>query len=298
MRNICVVHLVRAKNGVEPLQRFLESYARNQGGVEHDLLLVFKGFRNKELPPPYQQLLGVYPHEALFVDDRGYDIIPYSIATKKYDYRYFCFLNSFSSILDRDWLKKIYDPATKKGVGLVGATGSHQSIYTDLLRSRKIESKLLWRRMVGMIVLPILTLKCQRYFFPYPNVHIRTNAFMIAGDLMRKIKIGPVSHKWDTYRFESGKNSLTHQVLRMNLKVLVVGKNGRAYEKEEWADSFTFWQGDQGNLLVADNQTNAYATGDLETKWRYARHAWADRANPLARFDSQDQVQPGEHGHP
>ena len=292
MRNICVVHLVRARNGIAPLQRFLESYARNHGGIEHDLLLVFKGFRNKELPSAYQQLLEAYPHEAMFVKDRGYDIGPYFEAANTHNYGYFCFLNSFSLFLDEQWLRKMHDHIAREGVGLVGATGSHQSVYTDLLNSRKIQSRVLWRRIAGTIGLPILTMKCRRDFYPYPNVHIRTNAFMIAGNLMQKIRIGHIIRKWDAYRFESGKSSLTQQILKMNLRALVVGKNGRAYEKEEWVNSFTFWQGDQGNLLVADNQTNAYITSDLETKWKYARYAWADRANPLACFDEECRIKP------
>ena len=295
MRSICVAHLVRAKNGIEPLRRFLESYARNQGGIEHDLLLIFKGFHKKELPAQYRQLLGRYPHQALFVDDKGYDIVPYFIAANRFEYDYFCFLNSFSIILDEQWLTKMHNHITRPGVGLVGATGSYQSTYTDLLNSPKIQSRLLWRRMVGTMLLPLLILKCRRDFYPYPNYHIRTNAYMIAGDLMRKIKVGPIHRKWDCYTFESGREGLTHQILRKNLRALVVGKNGRAYEKEEWVNSFSFWQGDQGNLLVADNQTNAYTTGDLETKWKYARHAWADRANPLAIFDNGPQMEFKEH---
>ena len=294
MRSICVAHLVRAKNGVEPLRKFLESYSRNPGGIEHDLLLIFKGFRKKELSSPYLELLGAYPHEAMFVADRGFDIVPYFATAKRYNYSYFCFLNSFSTFLDANWLRKMHSHVTNDGVGLAGATGSYQSIYTDLLKSRKVESRVLWRRMVGRLILPVIAMKCRKDFYPYPNVHIRTNAFIIAGDLMRKIKIGPVLHKWDTYTFESGKNSLTRQVLRMGLKVVVSGRNGRAYEREEWANSFTFWQGDQGNLLVADNQTNAYMTGDLETKWKYARHAWGDRANPLAIFDNRCHAGPDE----
>ena len=44
-KEVCVVHLVRAHNGVGPFARFLKSYEINRGGMEHDLLIVFKGFR-------------------------------------------------------------------------------------------------------------------------------------------------------------------------------------------------------------------------------------------------------------
>ena len=34
---ICVIHLVRASNGIEPLKRFLTSYRSHTTGLEHDL---------------------------------------------------------------------------------------------------------------------------------------------------------------------------------------------------------------------------------------------------------------------
>src|SRR5665213_1673531 len=40
----CVVHLVRAANGIEPFRAFLESYVRHPAGLQHELVLLFKGF--------------------------------------------------------------------------------------------------------------------------------------------------------------------------------------------------------------------------------------------------------------
>src|SRR5882724_3347052 len=36
--SICVAHLVRAKNGLDPLIQFLDSYRKYPAGVDHDLL--------------------------------------------------------------------------------------------------------------------------------------------------------------------------------------------------------------------------------------------------------------------
>ncbi len=284
MKSVCVVHLVRARNGIEPLQRFLESYGRNPGGVEHDLLFILKGFRNKELPTPYRDLLAQYPHQSLSVADSGFDVIPYMITASTYEHRYFCFLNSFSILLDEDWLKKMYAHVTREGVGIVGATGSYQSMYTDMITIFEgVRATPFYRRILSSVTIPMRIKKLKKEFHPFPNYHIRTNGFIIAGSVMRKIKVNLVRTKMDAYLFESGKNSLTRQIFQMNLRALVIGRNGRAYEKDEWCRSFTFWNGDQGNLLVADNQTNAYMASDLDTRWQYARYAWANRANPLEK---------------
>ena len=80
--------------------------------------------------------------------------------------------------------------------------------------------------------------------------------------------------------FEGGKDSLTSQVLRRGLKALVVGKDGRAYEPDEWHLSETLWQGEQRNLLVADNQTRDYATGSTRQRTFLSRFAWGDKAAP------------------
>jgi hypothetical protein len=61
--------------------------------------------------------------------------------------------------------------------------------------------------------------------------------------------------KLSAYKFESGKESLTNQVRNLGLRVLVVGRDGQAYDPEHWHRSNTFWQSREENLLVADNQT-------------------------------------------
>lgn len=279
MADICVVYLVRAQNGIEPLQKFLDSYGRNRGGLKHDFCVLFKGFPEEKEPTKYEQRLSDYPHRSLFVRDFGYDITSYFIAARTLDYPYFCFLNSYSLILDENWLTKMYRYISEKDVGLVGATGSYESIYSDFAEQYRIMKTILsYRRIDRRLWMRYCLMKHKSYFFPFPNYHIRTNAFMIRGTLMRKICLPRIHTKMDAWRFESGKDSLTQQVLRMNLRVLVIGKDGIGYNKEDWFKSNTFWQGNQDNLLIADNQTNEYSRGDVEAKKRHSRLAWADNA--------------------
>ncbi|HKG15216.1 MAG TPA: glycosyltransferase family A protein [Pyrinomonadaceae bacterium] len=117
-------------------------------------------------------------------------------------------------------------------------------------------------------------------FDPFPSPHLRTNAFMLRARLMRELKAGRVRSKTEAYMFEGGKESLTGQVLRRGLKALVVGRDGKAYEPGEWHLSETLWQGEQRNLLVADNQTRDYARGCTRQRTFLSRFAWGDKAAP------------------
>lgn len=281
MREIGVVHLVRAKNGITPFKRFLKSYEENRGGMDHDLLIIYKGFSPRNDVSEYERLMRNIPHHAIFVRDVGFDIKPYFIAADSFHYKYFCFLNSFSVILDKEWLAKMYGYLSRDGVGLVGATGSYQSIFSDWLYwVSKKKKRPFYKRLLIRILRHLIAVIYKKIFDPFPNYHIRTNAFMISRDVMRRLRCNGIYSKLDTYKFESGKDNMTKQVMRMNLDVLVIGKDGAAYEKRDWFRSNTFWQRDQSNLLIADKQTDIYAHDNLEDKMILSQFAWRDNADP------------------
>lgn len=288
-KELCVVHLVRAQNGIEPFKRFLESYRENPGGVEHDLLIVFKGFNRPQDTREYRELLAPIKHATFDVSDEGYDITAYCSVVKRYSeqYRYFCFLNSYSVILDSDWLKKLYQYISRPSVGLVGATGSwgsHVSYYKLLAlppfslqeKKRPLYKKLVLPLVIFKIRLTLLVREIPKRisFDPFPNYHIRTNAFMISGEVMKTLKCPAMKSKLDAYRFECGRKGLTRQILGMGRNVIVVGRNGRGYEMKEWRESRTFWLFEQENLLVADNQTRDYQEGSSERRHYLSDFAW------------------------
>jgi hypothetical protein len=116
--------------------------------------------------------------------------------------------------------------------------------------------------------------KYRRHYALFPNYHIRTNTFLISRDYMLRLKAGDMHTKSEAERFESGKYGMTRQILAMNLKALVVGRDGQAYEKEHWFESRTFRSGDQSNLLVADNRTRQYEEADPVTRRFLSEIAW------------------------
>lgn len=281
MAEVVVIHLARAANGVEAFAAFMDSYRKNPGGDAHDLALVFKGFDTPTVPPEYSEYLQGVSYTPLFVSDEGLDITAYGKALKQLDgYSYYCFLNSFSSLRDPNWLRKLLHWARVTDVGIVGATGSYQSVTTDFRHhisaaATDLQELPLWKRAVVNLHLRYILFRYWMMFCTFPNVHIRSNAFVIPTSVAVRLSWPQVMSKLDAYRFESGRRSLTRQVLSLGKRAIVVGCNGVGYEKEDWIRSNTFWQHDQANLLVEDNQTRSYTLGDGATRRRLCFHAWA-----------------------
>ena len=289
MKNLCVVHLVRAHNGTEPFKRFLDSYRNNPGGMEHDLLIVFKGFERQEDAEAYRKLLAPLPHLSLEISDEGFDITAYFKALDHFSeqYKYFCFLNSFSVIQDPEWLKKLHDHIVLPKVGLVGATGSWVSHnpWGRISHLRKIRR---WdkgnttsgqtpgfkKRIIHKILILSRLLVSPVYFGRYPNPHLRTNVFMISSEVFNRIEFAPIKSKMDAYKFESGRKSLTRQILKLGKQVLVVGRDGIGYDMTAWDRSGIFFQMGQENLLVADNLTQQYQCGSQEERNYLSSLAW------------------------
>ncbi|MGI8654647.1 MAG: hypothetical protein ACR2LC_05470 [Pyrinomonadaceae bacterium] len=278
MPDICVAHLVREQNGTEPLQAFLKSYAEHPAGIKHKLLIIFKGFKQEQHSAAYHPLLNNVSYESLHVPDRGFDLGSYFTAAQKFGNEYFCFLNSHSTILGEHWLAKMHEHITRSGVGVVSAAGNCESHYTSVLNAiHPATDRFFMNRFIKNYAKRRVLAKARLEFDPYPNYHIRTNAFMLARETMLKLEAGPFHTKMDCYKFESGKRGLTRQLADMNLRALVVGRDGNAYEKEEWFESATFRSGEQRNLLVADNQTRDYEQADSARREMLTQMSWGTR---------------------
>jgi hypothetical protein len=113
-------------------------------------------------------------------------------------------------------------------------------------------------------------------YAPYPNPHIRTNAFMVGRDRFLALRVPSFGSKFGVYKFESGRSSLTHQIARQGLKTVVVDRKGNAYEPADWKASSTYWIEDQRNLLAADNRTRDYAEGTPSVRAHLEAYAWED----------------------
>jgi hypothetical protein len=300
------VHLVRAVNGLSPFRAFLASYAGQRPGISHELVLLFKGFASERDADPYMALAAGLDARTMFIGDEGLDLSAYQLAAERLGRDHYCFLNSFSTILAPDWLSHLYRAVQAPGVGLVGATGSWGSIrsyqrfmlgfggpYGRVFPERRatvatLEALVAGERAPALesqrgTTVPVISfaralLGQARGFAPFPAPHIRTNAFMISGELIAELALPAMRDKNDTYRLESGRRSITARVARLCLAARVVGRDGVSYSPSDWPGSRTFWQGEQENLLIADRQTAYYTRGSRAEREVLAGFAWGDRA--------------------
>lgn len=264
---VCVVYLARARNGLGPFEAFLKSYRLFPAGMEHELLVVFKGFGRPKDASPYLDRAQSLASKTLFMGDFGFDLRGYGLAANNFDHPYFCFFNSFSELLYPNWLFNLFQHITRPEVGLAGATGSWESMYSNALLAKDTS-------LFNRVTRPLRLAACRIAFDPFPNYHIRTTGFIVGRDIARAVWPSHFFTKRSAYLFENGKSSLTKRILRMGLKTVVVGRDGVAYEKEDWARSGTFRSGDQENLWVADNQTRRCQSAELQARTQLHRLAW------------------------
>ena len=270
-RNIGVVFLMWIPYGLDVFREFLQSYLRFSAGIQHDFLIIFKdGGGSGDVEQKCRQLLsesGV-AYEALTFNG-GLDLDAYLYAAKNRSWEYIMFLNTKSVFLATNWLLKMHNPIQRNDIGMVSATGSwqsHRSTVFYALPWRYEKNKSFHENFIKYKMLLKAAFYYPFLFKSFPNPHLRTNAFMIRRSLFLKMRWKPLKSKFRAYLCESGRNSITNQVIRAGYRTLIVDKEGRGFEIKEWPDTRTFWINEQENLLVADNQTTLYKNADAAYK--------------------------------
>lgn len=318
---IALVHLVWGPLGPQPLQRFLDSYWRHPAGIEHELVILFNGV-DRSARDGLEPLLAGITHRALTLERPVQDLDAYVQVAQQLSHDRLCFMNSYSEILAERWLAKLSAALDQRETGMAGATGSWTSIFSMLINTlrlpgpyrrtlpppaevrrqiyaiesqlgREREGELLAQAMpagraplsfrLASIAKTLRLLPEQLLLFePFPAYHLRTNAFIVERELFASLHTRPVRRKMDAWVMESGRESFTRQVQRRGLQTLVIDRDGRTYDPEQWPLSRTFWQRDQEGLLVADNQTRAYQLGSIERRRTLSALAWASASKPVA----------------
>ncbi|MCK8643383.1 hypothetical protein [Mycobacterium colombiense] len=266
MSELTVVHLARGSNGPAPLERFLTSYRAHDAGAPHQLVVVFKGYAEEGALMKDEACARSFGAETLrLARDDLFDIGAYRESARLIDSRYVAFFNSFSEIVAPRWLARLEDGIRRDGVGLVGATGSWESQTSNAFQEMRE------RPLPGYALGWLYKWRFSPHF---PNPHIRTTGFMMQRDAFLALKTKQTRSKQLTWAFESGWSSMTRQIERKGLKVLVAGRDGRYFEKAEWPGSGTYCAHGQSNLIVQDNHTRKYHDGSAALREEFELRAW------------------------
>lgn len=244
---IAVFYLARGaeENAPALYRRFQASYTRFTAGIDHDLLVIFKGY---SADVDHEKSGGLFEglcSGSIHASDDGFDLGSYYAAAAQVHHDYVCFLNTASELQSDAWLLKLFRNLELPGVGIVGASGSYEAPPPSGCR--------------------------------FPNIHVRTNAFMMRrSDFLASRPEANLSDKLAVYQVEHGPAGLTRRLRERGLQSLVVGRDGRGYSPEFWPISETFRQGEQSNLMVRDKQTEAYRSASPSRKqWLFAA-AWGN----------------------
>jgi glycosyltransferase involved in cell wall biosynthesis len=116
-------------------------------------------------------------------------------------------------------------------------------------------------------------------FKPFPNPHLRSNAFIINRAILNSLKVNLQDTKLDCVKFESGLIGLPTKLEQLGFQTRLVGANGVAYDVEEWPTSNIFRLENQENLLVQDNQTNNYLRAPQTLRNHLQSLTWGDYAD-------------------
>ncbi len=321
----CLVHLVRESNGLRWFRAFAEALRAHPPGVDCELVLAMKGFTSRAQAAPYLEEVAELAPEALFFPDRGFEMGVYLPLAARLRRDRYCFVNSHGRPLVDGWLAKLDAALARPEVGQVGATGSWASMhswvmgmlglpnaYRGLFPTRQVVRELtmeiqreaaclgigsdLNRSRPGVSAARLRLRSVPRVprelveFGPFPACHLRTNAFMISHAALRELHLPAVRSKMDAYVLESGRQSITAQLERIGLCSLVVDRTGAVHLPERWDRSRTLWQGEQEQLLVADNQTLCYTAGTFPRRSLLSTLAWGVSADPCLPREGQQTV--------
>jgi hypothetical protein len=265
---IGLVYLLWAPLGLGPLREFLASYRAHRAGAEHELAILLNG-AGSEGPvdrASREALLGELEgteHRLIELELPLFDLPAYGLAAQRLEYERLCFLNSYSVVLAADWLGHMARAFADSTVGLVGASGSWES-QAEWVRGK---ARYWPYQLAGLR-------NARRDYPRFPNPHIRSTAFMLQRHLLLEMRLELAHDKRATYLLESGHGSITAQVAARGLRSVIVGRDGHAYDVEDWPASHTYRSGAQENLLVADRRTADWLRASSRLRKRLSHDAW------------------------
>lgn len=281
---LALVYLARGTDGgISSCKEFFHAYQAFPPCYPHELIVIAKGWDGIDKRDELQQLAYLNAARVVDLPDDGFDWGAYMRLSRQLPHDWLCFLNTHSRPRVKGWLNilKTATDMPSMDIGAVSASASWQSLEIPILPPPSLKAG-----YNAAIIYPVRLIRnAMRLaanignigeFAPFPNPHLRTNAFIVRRELFAEFVSGQKipQRKRDAAKLESGKTGFTSFLLARGLKALVANANSEIYAPDQWIRSGTFRVPGQPNLLVADNQTIAYDMADQRIKRILEKAAW------------------------
>jgi len=172
-------------------------------------------------------------------------------------------MNSHSYPIKKEWLKKFMKHFKKKTI--IASSGSYESITKQVKFKKPFNIFSFFRKKI----------KGKKSFFDFPNPHLNTSSFLIqAKDLNAYLKGKKLNTKYDTWKLESGFNSLTNVFKRKGYNLLVVNSEGNKFNENEWMISETFHYKNQSKTIISDKHSRKYIKLDKSNRSKSQKAVW------------------------
>lgn len=263
-KNPLVCYLFTKYDKVKSYLAFIKNYKKFKSGHKHDLLICYK-LLNADQVKILEKKIKTIKHK-IYVDPNttnDWDFGSYGRVAKKFPKRVILFMNSHSYPIKKNWLKIFMNHFDKKTI--IATSGSYESITNQVKFKRPFNIFSFFKKKI----------KGKKSFFDFPNPHLNTSSFLIhAKDLNNYLKNKKFNTKYETWKLESGFNSLTNVFKRKSYKLLVVNSDDNQFLEDEWMNSETFHYKKQLKNLISDKHSRKYLKLDAKGRARSQKAVW------------------------
>jgi hypothetical protein len=245
--------------------KFIKSYKKLSPGISHKLLICFKNLDKNKIKYLKSKILNLKYIE--FVDisnDNDWDFMSFYRIAAKYKHYLIFFLNNQCYPIKKNWLLLMV--SNYKNKRLLGTSGSYESLSSrGFLRNHNENFFFYIYRVIRYLI-----------NFPlFPNPHIRTSNFMILAKDYLKYKFEKKYFtKFESWKTESGRFSITKFFKKKGFEVLVVNSDGKTYSEKNWKFSDTYCYKNQNKLIISDKRTRKYLSFASKDKKIKAKIVW------------------------
>jgi len=264
MHDIIVCYLCTKFDDLDSFDYFIKNYKKYDSGLKHKLLICYKMLNAKSIYLRENKLNAIKHIQYLDPSSQNdFDFGSYYRVCKKFPKHKIFFLTGSDYPIKKFWLKNIvkhYDVNS-----LIGTSASYQSLLSSL--------KL--KKFYKIIDFLINYFKLKKNFPVFPNPHIRSTGFLIfAKNYIQFYKNKSCKSKFDAWKLESGKDSLTNFFISKKYMVYVVNSDGNKFNINQWHLSKTFNYAEQDKFIISDKHTRKYLNLKNNEKKKFQLSTW------------------------